>query len=341
MRLLNRVLDPPRYGFEKDGKFYRPSTSEILREFFWRLNLMRTRKNWLCVFGWVTTLSFALPLALFITQYFTLKLFALGFVYSMVILGSHGTFWLHRYSTHRAFKIPGKIPRLICRNLVIKIVPEETYVVSHHVHHHFSEKAGDPYNVNGGWLYCFLADVIHQPINKNLSESDYAIVCKLLQHTGVKLNSYEQYQKWGSATHPLWAIGHYVLNWSFWYGAFYLMGGTPLAIALFGMSGVWAVGIRTFNYDGHGRGKDKRRKGIDFNWEDLSINQPWPGYVAGEWHNNHHLYPNGARSGFLDYQLDLPWLFIKFLSKIGWVEGIKDYKEDFERRFLSQEKVYV
>jgi stearoyl-CoA desaturase (delta-9 desaturase) len=247
----------------------------------------------------------------------------------MVVLGSHGTFWFHRYATHRAFKFKNPFVRNICRNLVIKIVPEEVYVISHHVHHKLSEKPGDPYNVYGGWLYCFLADVNHQAIGKDLTRREYSLLCKLLENTGVHVNSYEQYQKWGSLCHPAGTILHYGLNWIFWYGVFFMIGGQPLALAIFGFAGIWAVGIRTFNYDGHGRGKDRRRKGIDFNDKDISINQVWPGYVAGEWHNNHHLFPTGARSGFLPYQLDLPWLFIRFLNKIGVVTTYRDFKSEF------------
>ena len=322
-------MNPPGYGFEREGKFYRPSNAEIRQEFFSRLNFIKNRKNWLAFFGWATSLVFAIPLALFFIYHFSWWLVLAGLLYSMVALGSHGTFWLHRYSTHRAFQFRNPLVRELCRNLVIKIVPEETYVVSHHVHHQFPEKAGDPYNVNGGWLYCFLADVNHQAIHHELSEKDYAQVCKLMKHTGVKLNSYRQYRTWGSLCHPVWAILHYAVNWAVWYGIFYLLGGQALALALFGFAGVWAVGVRTYNYDGHGRGIDRRQEGIDFNRDDLSINQVWPGYVAGEWHNNHHLYPNGARSGFLPYQLDLPWILIWALHRVGGVSVFRDYKQAF------------
>nr|MBA2321931.1 acyl-CoA desaturase [Deltaproteobacteria bacterium] len=53
------------------------------------------------------------------------------------------------------------------------------------------------------------------------------------------------------------------------------------------------------------------------------------GFVAGEWHNNHHLYPNGARSGFLWYQLDLAWLFIRFYAAIGGITSYRDPKAQF------------
>jgi fatty-acid desaturase len=329
MVFLERVLDPPSYGFTRDGKLYVPTRGEILREFFRRLNVIHSRKNWLPFFGWLTSLSLAIPLCIFLTHFANRWLLLAGFLYGMVVMGSHGTFWLHRYCTHRAFKFRNKWIALICRNLAIKAIPEEIYVISHYVHHQFCEKPGDPYNAYGGWLYCFLADVNHQTIRKDLSEKDYEHLRRLMQHTGVRLNSYAQYQKWGSLCHPLWTIGHYLLNWGFWYGALYLIGGHALATALFGWAGVWAIGVRTYNFDGHGGGKNKRRDGSDFNQEDLSINQLWPGYVAGEWHNNHHLYPNGARSGFLRYQLDLPWQLIRFLSVTGAIVSYRDYKAEF------------
>ena len=331
MPFIDHILEPPSYGFERNGRLYVPSRKEILKEFFSKANVFKSKRNWIPFYSWFATLILGVPLFIFIHTYFSWPLFLLGFVYSMVILGTHGTIYLHRYSTHRAFKFTNSFWRFVGRNLVVKIVLEELYVISHHVHHKLSEKPGDPYNVHGGWLYCFLADVIHQPIAKDLNEEDYQQLTKMLDHTGVHINTYAQYQRWGSLCHPAYTILHYILNWAFWYGVFFLIGGHTLATCLFGMSAVWAVGVRTFNYDGHGGGKDKRREGIDFDREDLSINQVWPGYVAGEWHNNHHLYPNGARAGFLSYQLDLAWLFIRFYFLLGGVSSYRDYKEDFLR----------
>lgn len=331
MSFLNRVLEPPKYGFSCNGALVVPSPSEILSEFFSRLNVLRSRKNWLPAFGWSAVALLTVVFFVFVFRYFSLSLFFVGLVYSMVALGTHGTIWLHRYCTHRGYQFSGPVWRLLCRNLVIRIIPEEIYVVSHHVHHQMTEKPGDPYNVHGGWLYCFLADVNHQLIARNLSERDYTQLCRMMGHTGVRLNSYEQYQSWGSLCHPFWSIAHFAANWGFWYAVFYWLGGHALATAIFGMSAVWAIGVRTYNFDGHGRGKDKRQDGIDFNREDLSINQIWPGYVAGEWHNNHHLFPNGARSGFLPYQLDLAWIFIWAYHKLGGVHSYRDYKEQFLR----------
>jgi len=329
MNFLDRVLDPPSYGFLKDGKLYVPTQAELWREFFTRLNIFKSRKNWLAAFSWFSALVFAPFLIIFLFHYFSWKLLIIGFIYSMVLLGTHGTVYLHRYGTHHAFTFSNKVWLFFVRHLVIKIIPEEVYIVSHHVHHYISEKPGDPYNVYGGWLYCFLADVNHQAIARDLDPEEYARVAALVSHTGVKANSYQQYQKWGSICHPLWTILTFALNWAFWLGAFYLLGGWPLVFAIFGWTEIWAIGIRTYNYSGHGGGKDLRREGDDFDRSNLSINQVWPGMVTGEWHNNHHLYPNGIRAGFLPYQWDYAYLFICFYRSVGGIDTWRDHKDQF------------
>ena len=328
---LARCLEVPSYGFERAGTFYAPMKREIFREFLSRLNVLKTRKNWLALLAWVVVVLLGAALVIFVTQRWSWPLAVLGVFYSMVVLGTHGTVYLHRYSTHRAFRFRNRFWMFIVRNLTIKIAPEETYVVSHHVHHRYTEQPGDPYNVRGGWLYCFLADVNHQLIARELSAPDYQRVARLLEHTGVHPNSYEQYRRWGSVSRPFRTMLQFAANWAFWYGAFYLAGGHRLALAIFGTSAVWAVGIRTFNFDGHGGGKDQRCDGIDFDRNDLSVNQLWPGYVGAEWHNNHHLYPHGARSGFLPYQLDLAWEFIRGMSRLGVVTSYRDPRADFLR----------
>src|SRR5262249_3643738 len=152
-------------------------------------------------------------------------------------------FWLHRYCAHRGFKFRNRWIALLCRNLVIRTIPEEIYVVSHLVHHRYSEQPGDPYNVHGGWLYCFLSDANHQSLRRDLSEADYAQVCRIMGHSTVHLNTYAQYRRWGSATHPAYAVAHYAANWAFWYGVLFLLGGHALAVTIFAWAGTWAVGV--------------------------------------------------------------------------------------------------
>jgi stearoyl-CoA desaturase (delta-9 desaturase) len=332
-QFLHRVLEPPTYGYTQNGKFYKPSNKELITLFIQRMNIFESKKNWLTFFSWMASFVLVIPLFVFLIYFFEWKYLPIAFIYSMVLLGSHGTIYLHRYCSHRSYRIRNSFFRFIIRNLVIKVIPEEIYVISHLVHHKYTEQPGDPYNVHGGWLYCFLADGIHNPISKSLKEEDYKVLSQYLSLIGISSNSYENYQKYGSLTKPLNCVLSYGLNWLFWYSAFYFLGGHALATCIFGATAIWSFGVRTFNFDGHGRGTDKRQEGIDFQENDMSINQIWAGYVAGEWHNNHHLYPNGARAGFLPYQLDLAWFFIYTCFKLKIVTKYNDPKKRFYKEY--------
>jgi stearoyl-CoA desaturase (delta-9 desaturase) len=204
------------------------------------------------------------------------------------------------------------------------------------VHHAKSDLPGDPYNARCGFLYCMLAEVNHQCISKELSEKDYTSAVRLMSHTGIRMNNYQQYCNWGSIASPFYTVLFLVMNWAFWYTVFYFIGGHGLACALFSAAVFWFIMVRTFNYTGHGRGNKKHKEGSDFDRSNLSINQVRPGILAGEWHNNHHLYPRSARSGFLSYQLDLAWIFIYCLYKLGIVSGYRDSKKDFIRKYAGK-----
>jgi len=336
MAFIDKILRPPAYGWmDEQGALIKPSAQQLFAEFFSRLNLFKSRKNWVPVLSWLWVVLLVPFFFLFFFKYFSWGLLLIGFVYSMVLMGTHGTIWYHRYCTHQAYTFRNKFWRFVTRNLVIKMLPEEIYVVSHHVHHTKSDEPGDPYNAQGGFLYCFLADVNHQPVAHDLDEKDYAGVAGLLQHTGMACNSYSQYQRWGSVARPANMLANWLLNWSFWFIVFYLLGGFALVSAIFAGALIWGIGVRTFNYEGHGKGKDLRKAGVDFDWRNMSVNQYWPGIVAGEWHNNHHLFPRSARSGFLSHQIDFAWCYIYGLYLIGGVTSFQDSKAQFLENYYQ------
>ncbi len=343
MPLLDYVLDPPAYGWKNNNnELIKPTWKQIFNEFFARLNIFKSKKNWLPFFSWFKVLCLAPFFFLFFFKYFSIPLLVVFTVYSMIVMGTHGTIWHHRYCTHKAYKFKNEFWRFFTQNLTISMVPEEIYTISHHVHHAKSDMPGDPYNAQAGFLYCFLADVNHQPVAKDLSSTDYNRLVVMMQHTGVTPNTYAQYLEWGSIANPFRAVTATILNWAFWFGVFYLIGGFALAVTLFGSAAFWAVGVRTFNYEGHAKGKQKHKEGADFNKDDLSINQLWPGIVAGEWHNNHHLYPSSARSGFLKHQVDFAWYYIRLMNKLGAISSYHDSKglflQDHHQPYLDSKK---
>lgn len=336
MAFIDYILQQPSYGWSNaNDELIVPSKRQMLKEAFSRINVFKSKKNWLAFFGWFVILAMVPFFYFFVTRYFSWPLLGITIVYAMIIMGTHGTIWFHRYCTHKAYKFSGRIWRFITQNLVIKTLPEEVYVVSHHVHHAKSDQPGDPYNSKAGLLYCMLADVNHQGINKDLSEADYQKASNFLGHTGVQRNSFQQYKKWGTIATPFYTIAIWLLNWAFWYTIFYLIGGHALACALFSGAMLWFVLVRAFNYTGHGGGHEKHVDGLDFDRSNLAINQTRPGMFTGEWHNNHHLYPGSARAGFLPNQLDLAWVYIYCMHKIGVVSSYHDSKKEFLKRYFE------
>jgi sn-1 stearoyl-lipid 9-desaturase len=337
MAFIDNVLQAPSYGWKnQNGDLVIPSNKQLVSELFSRINIFKSKKNWISLVGWFWVLCLLPFFVTFVVKYLSWPLVGAFFLYTMIIMSTQATIWYHRYCTHKAFTFSNPIWKFITQNLVVKVIPEEMYVVSHHVHHSKSDLPGDPYNSTAGLMYCMLADTNHQGINKEMSESDYKKAANFLEHTGIYINSYQQYQKWGSIAHPLHTLILWVFNWTFWYTAFYFIGGHGLACALFGSAMVWVIGVRAFNYTGHGKGKESHKDGIDFDRSNLSINQIRPGLFAGEWHNNHHLYPASARAGFLPYQLDLAWYYIYTLYKIGGVKTYHNSKKMFYANYINK-----
>jgi stearoyl-CoA desaturase (delta-9 desaturase) len=336
MRFIDKVLQEPSYGWcDERGALVIPSVKQLYTEAFSRINIFKTKKNWISLLSWLVTALMAPFLLCFIFNYFSFSLLALSAVYGMVIMGTHATVWYHRYCTHKAYEFSHPLWKFIIQNLVIRTFPEELYVVSHHVHHAKADKPGDPYNSKGGLMYCMLADVNHQSISKNLTKEEYTKAANFLKHTTIGINSYPKYLQWGSISSPFYTAGLWLLNWLVWYSILYIIDGHRLSCALFSGAMCWAILVRAFNYTGHGNGKAKQVDGIDFDRRNLSINQIRPGLLCGEWHNNHHLYPRSARTGFLPFQLDISWVFISMLYRLGAVSSYRDDKQDFLKKYYQ------
>ena len=339
MAFIDNILQQPSYGWkDRNNELVKPTSKQLWAEALGRMNIFQSRRNWISFSSAVMVLCLIPFLYFFLFHFFSIKLLIAFIVYSMVIMGTHGTIWFHRYSTHKAFRFSHPFWRFFTQNLVVKTLPEEIYVVSHHVHHSKSDEPGDPYNAQAGFLYCMLAEFNHQRISPTLNEADYQKVVHFMRHTGVSTNSYKAYQKWGSVASPLYTIFLWIANWAFWYTAFYFIGGHALACTLFSAALFWFILVRAFNYTGHGKGEVKHVDGVDFDKSNLSVNQLRPGLFAGEWHNNHHLYPGSARAGFLSYQLDLPWIYIFTLYKLGAVSSYRDSKKDFLKKYVMKEE---
>src|SRR5262249_17943105 len=143
-----------------------------------------TKKNWISSLSFLMLAGMLPFFFFFIFKFFSWQLLIVVVIYSMMIMGTHGTIWFHRYCTHKSYTFSHPLWRIITQNLVIKTLPEEIYVVSHHVHHSKSDEPGDPYNAGAGFLYCMLAEFNHQRVSPDLTEADHKKVVHFMKHTG-------------------------------------------------------------------------------------------------------------------------------------------------------------
>jgi len=150
---IDELLYAPSYGWKNEKEeLISPSTKQLWKEAFSRINILSTKKNWISFVSFLMLISMLPFFYLFLVKHFSWYLVLAIVIYSMVIMGTHGTIWFHRYCTHKSFTFSHPLWRIITQNLVIKTVPEEIYVVSHHVHHSKSDEPGDPYNARAGSL---------------------------------------------------------------------------------------------------------------------------------------------------------------------------------------------
>lgn len=73
---------------------------------------------------------------------------------------------------------------------------------------------------------------------------------------------------------------------------------------------------------------------------DDSVNVWWVGFLAfGEgWHNNHHASPGSARTGMKSHEIDLSWLTIKLMKKLGLVWRVNEVTEEQHLRLEETRK---
>lgn len=328
-----KFLKLPSYPFfDNEGRLYIPSKKQLLMEFFKNINIFNSKKNWLAFYSWFIFLACMVYFFYYLMNFYRIQYLAIILLYPLFILNIHSTCYLHRYSSHRAFKFSSLFWAQVFKILVPKIVIEESFAISHYVHHSIPDQPGDPYNPKGGWLYCFLADANHQMIARDLAEKDYLKLAGLIRHTGIYVNSYKQYLRWGSISHPFFTLLEIISSWVFTYLLMKTIFNHEIALAFLAGASTWAFTIRNFNYKSHGSGIDKRTK-VDLDLNSWAINKWLPGMVAGEWHSNHHLFPKSARNGFRSNELDLSFYMIKILKSMNIIENYHDSLDEFRKRY--------
>ena len=214
-------------------------------------------------------------------------------------------FGYHRYLTHRGMDLPKWVANTIvfCGSLACQNGPIK-WVAHHRMHHAGSDTERDPHSAKNslwwphlGWMIYkhpeFDDDKVIQNYTKDISDNKFY---QFLEKNYIKNQFILGF--------IFLAIGG--LPWVVW--------GIFLRLVLV-YHGTWFV-----NSAAHAFGYK------NFELEnDLSTNCWWVAILAyGEgWHNNHHAFPKSARHGLRPMEIDLTWMAIWTLKKMGLVKNIR------------------
>ncbi|UPG85814.1 hypothetical protein L2Y94_00175 [Luteibacter aegosomatis] len=328
-------LLPRAYSLRDSQGNRRPvGLADALRQYGRSLNFVADKRRTLHALFEFTHFLMVIPTIMFFARFASLYTMAAYFAFFFFLANVSNTIWYHRYVSHRAFQFAHPvIPRII-----LWLNPlgyrEEVYALVHHIHHTKADSDEDPNGPQLGWLGNYAASYFE--IDTDMTREQYERLKARLLHVGMPFSSYESFQRWACVE----SIGHYLARWAFattlWLGVFYAIGGLPLVMSWLAVQFCWHAIVRDFNFRGHAKhDKPSQVDGWDFDRRSLALNHRFYGYLAGEWHNNHHAFRASANTAFRPGQVDIPFQMIRLLAKVGIVSSYLDHRCQFNERFAS------
>ena len=261
--------------------------------------------------SWVTSTALVIfhILAVVALFYTTWQVVVLALVLHWVCIGWGIGMGYHRLHTHRSYAVPKPVEYFfaVCGALTLQGGPI-FWTAIHRIHHQHSDKPGDPHTPHDGkWWSHILWTFFGEELNANTEVTGKYAPDLMKDRFYRVLNSWH----WV----PLVVLGLVLLAIG---GLPWLLWGVFLRVVV-GLHSTWLVNSAT-----HLWGKRRFETGDD------SKNSWWVALVTfGEgWHNNHHAYPTSARHGMAWRELDLTWLQIRLLGKLGLAWDIRVPTDD-------------
>ena len=215
----------------------------------------------------------------------------------------------HRLLTHRGYQTPRWLEILltICGTLALQGGPL-FWVATHRLHHQNADKPGDPHSPRDGWWWAHAGWLMRGDPMRDTALARYV----------PDLRS-DRFHCWMEQYHavPLLVLAIILALCGG------VRGGAYLAASLV----TWAIFLRTVvelhgtwlvNSAAHTWGSRR------FATRDDSTNNWWVALLTfGEgWHNNHHADPRCVRHGLAWYELDINWLCIHTLHRVGLAKNL-------------------
>ncbi|PWT87507.1 MAG: acyl-CoA desaturase [Blastocatellia bacterium] len=210
----------------------------------------------------------------------------------------------HRLLTHRGFQTPKWVEYVLtlCGMLALE-GGAINWVVTHRIHHAFTEQPADPHSPREGVWWSHVGWILRGTSQQHPEH--------VMRRYGPDLMK-DPVHVWLNRLYflPLVISGLVLLAIGGWtavlWGVFFRV--------VYGLHVTWLVNSATHLWG-------SRR----FATSDDSTNSWWVALLTfGEgWHNNHHAFPRAARHGLMWYELDINWIGIRALQLLGLAKSIK------------------
>ncbi len=211
------------------------------------------------------------------------------------------TLGFHRLVTHRSFQTPKWLEYffILCGTLSCEGGPID-WIGMHRLHHLHSDKIRDPHDSTKGFWWSHMGWMLyHIPIRSEVPRFTRDI-----------------------NTDPVYRF----------FNQYFILIQVALGLALYAMGGwsfvVWGIFVRIVavfhctwlvNSASHMFGYQSHES------DDRSRNCWWVALLTyGEgWHNNHHAFQHSARHGLGKWEIDITWMIISLLQKLGLATKVK------------------
>jgi stearoyl-CoA desaturase (delta-9 desaturase) len=240
-------------------------------------------------------MAFALPV-----QRALLAACALSYLLRMLGI----TMGFHRYFAHGAFDCGRAVRFLLALAGTAAMQKGPIWWAGTHVLHHRSpDREGDPHSpVLGGFYHAHMGWFL-DGIRYDVVDADNPVARRFSRAPEIRL-----LDRLPGLPPIALAVGAFA--WGGWPG---LVWGFSIPTVL--------LAHATFSINSVTHMFGSRR----FDTSDDSRNNPWTALATlGEgWHNNHHRYPRAARNGFVWWELDVTYLAIRGLERLGLAWNVR------------------
>lgn len=251
------------------------------------------------------------------------------------------SFGLHRLLSHKSFKTPKWLERIVVTLSLPAGTPIQ-WAGNHRYHHAHTDVDGDPHSPNlDGFFYAHVGWYLG---SKN------RLICLLYMLAGpfrIVFDSYwrprtnqqynylakdvarDAYYSWVSRPYPYMFMMflHFIIP-------------TVISVYLAGLQGFlifWGTLVFIYNVSDAIDSVSHLFGEMPYKSKDKSRNHIIMGLLTlGEgWHANHHRFPNSAKFGLLKNQFDFIWLVISFLKIVGLAKDINVPNDEVIRGKLN------